>query len=186
VIEAFKTISDLKAPGYVSWKCGYSAHLVRGYSCSGEGLRLTVDNWARSSAFDLKSAFREGLKSHMSHPGFHIARCSAANRQHVNFHEFLKLVLRSSFRTPAFSCVILKSKINAQKTYKSQLGKGLPIVITESWNGLDGQGPQSPSSPNPLPWAGLPPTSSICPGLHPTWPWLASGMGHHPLSLKLC
>ena len=28
----------------------------------------------------------------------------------------------------------------------------------------------------PLPWAGLMPTSSGCPGPHPTWPWAPPGM----------
>jgi len=37
----------------------------------------------------------------------------------------------------------------------------------------------------PLPWAGLPPTSSGCPGPHPTWPWAPPGMGHHSFSGQL-
>jgi len=40
----------------------------------------------------------------------------------------------------------------------------------------------SPSSSNPLPWAGLPPTSWGCPGHHPPWPWVPPGMGHHSFS----
>jgi len=39
--------------------------------------------------------------------------------------------------------------------------------ITE-WFGLEGT--SQPIQPQPLPWAGLPPTSSGCPGPHPPWP----------------
>ena len=39
--------------------------------------------------------------------------------------------------------------------------------ITE-WFGLEGTSNANPSQPQP--WAGLPPTSSGCPGPHPTWP----------------
>jgi len=38
----------------------------------------------------------------------------------------------------------------------------------------------------PLLWAGLSPTSSGCPGPHPTWPWVPPGMGHHSFSGQLC
>ena len=38
----------------------------------------------------------------------------------------------------------------------------------------------------PLPWAWLSPTSSGCPGPHPTWPWAPPGMGHHSFSGQLC
>ena len=39
----------------------------------------------------------------------------------------------------------------------------------------------------PLLRAGLPPTSSGCPGPHPTWPWALPGMmGHHSFSGQLC
>ena len=39
----------------------------------------------------------------------------------------------------------------------------------------------------PTPAAGgLPPTSSGCPGPHPTWPWAPPGMGHHSFSGQLC
>ena len=40
--------------------------------------------------------------------------------------------------------------------------------------------------PQPLLWAGLPPTSSGCSGPHPTWPWAPPGMGHHSFSGQLC
>ena len=59
--------------------------------------------------------------------------------------------------------------------------------ITE-WFGLEGS--SKPTQPQPLLWAGLPPTSSGCPGPHPTWPLAPPGMGHHsfspPLQLFLC
>ena len=38
----------------------------------------------------------------------------------------------------------------------------------------------------PLPWVGLPPTSSGCPGSHTTWPSAPPGMGHHSFSGQLC
>ena len=53
-------------------------------------------------------------------------------------------------------------------------------------NGFGWKGPYSPPSSNPLPWAGLPPTSSGCPGSHPTRPWAPPGMGHHSFSGQLC
>jgi len=40
--------------------------------------------------------------------------------------------------------------------------------------------------PAPMPWAGLPPTSSGCPGPHPTWPGAPPGMGHYTTSLGSC
>jgi len=42
------------------------------------------------------------------------------------------------------------------------------------------------TQPQPLPWPVLPPTSSGCPGPHPTWLWVPPGMGHHSFSGKLC
>jgi len=49
--------------------------------------------------------------------------------------------------------------------------------ITVSQNGLSWKDPHSPTQPQPLLWAGLSPTSSGCPGPHPTWPWAPPGMG---------
>jgi len=47
-------------------------------------------------------------------------------------------------------------------------------------------GTSKPTPPQPLPWAGLPSTSSGCPGLHPTWPWAPPGMGHPQLLWAAC
>ena len=44
----------------------------------------------------------------------------------------------------------------------------------------------SSSNSNPLPRAGLPPTSSGCPGPHPTWPWVPPGMGHSQPLYAVC
>ena len=51
------------------------------------------------------------------------------------------------------------------------------LLFIETRNCLGWKGPQSPRSPNPIPWAGLPPTSSGCPGPHPTWPSAPPEMG---------
>lgn len=50
--------------------------------------------------------------------------------------------------------------------------------IMESQSGLGWKGPQSSPSPNPVPWVGLPPSSSAYPGPRPTWPWTPPGVGH--------
>ena len=50
----------------------------------------------------------------------------------------------------------------------------------ESQTGLGGKGPQSPSSPNPLPRAGTPSTSPGCPKPHPTWPSTLPGSQGQP------
>ena len=47
------------------------------------------------------------------------------------------------------------------------------------------EGTLKPTQTQPLPWARLPPTSSGCPGLYPTWPWTPPGMGHHSFSGQL-
>ena len=50
-------------------------------------------------------------------------------------------------------------------------------VIIESGNGLGWKKPQSTPSPKPCHRL-VAPTSSGCPGPHPTWPWAPPGMGH--------
>jgi len=62
-------------------------------------------------------------------------------------------------------------------------------TIIESWNehrliwvGRD----HKSMPPQPLLWAGLPPTNWGCPGPHPTWPWAPPGMGHHRFSGQRC
>ena len=55
-----------------------------------------------------------------------------------------------------------------------------------STEGFGLEGTSKPTFPQPLPWAGLPHTSSGCPGPHPTWPWAPPGMGHHNFSGQLC
>jgi len=42
------------------------------------------------------------------------------------------------------------------------------------------------TSPNPLPWAGLPPSSSGCPEPQTTQPWAPPGMGHSPAAVHFC
>jgi len=63
--------------------------------------------------------------------------------------------------------------------------------LSRSWNcriterfGLERT--SNPASPNSVPWAGLPPSSSGCPGPHPTWPRAPPGMGHHSFYGQLC
>ena len=48
------------------------------------------------------------------------------------------------------------------------------------------KGPQNPPRPNACHGQGCPPTSSGCPGPHPTWPGAPPGMGHHSFSGQLC
>jgi len=60
------------------------------------------------------------------------------------------------------------------------------MLFTVPYNGLDWKGPWSSPSSNPLTWAELSPTSSGCPGPHPTWPWAPPEMGHHSFSGQLC
>ena len=55
--------------------------------------------------------------------------------------------------------------------------------ITE-WLGLEGNLRLAPLQP--LPWAGLSPTSSGCLGPHPTWSWAPPRIGHHSFSKQLC
>ena len=52
--------------------------------------------------------------------------------------------------------------------------------ITESQSSLGWKGSQSLSSS--IPCRGWAPTSSGCPGPHPSWPWAPPGMGQHSFS----
>jgi len=58
--------------------------------------------------------------------------------------------------------------------------------ITQSQNVLGWKEPHKSSISNPLPPAGLTPTSSGCPGPHPTWPWAPPQVGYHSFSGQLC
>ena len=59
----------------------------------------------------------------------------------------------------------------------------LSWVFIES-KGLWLEGTSKPAQPQPLLWAELPPTSSGCPGPHPTRPRVPAGMGQPQLSYK--
>lgn len=52
------------------------------------------------------------------------------------------------------------------------------VRVFKARNGLCWKGPYGPPSPNPLPWAGAPPTRSSCIKPHPAWPWTPLRMEH--------
>ena len=74
--------------------------------------------------------------------------------------------------------MLQKSQDRAEHTMHQASWCSAEHRIIEQWNGLGWKRPQKPPQPNPC--HGLvAPSSSGCPGPHPTQPRAPAGMGHH-------